>query len=297
MPNYENFITYDYWQYEAIRHMFALTAAVFAASLVYFVMSVRTTIPRLRTTSYISAVVMISAALELGGLWLLWNQAFDATSVMGEYTRVDGQIFSNGYRYANWLIDVPMLLTQFIIVLGFMGAAFWKRWWPIASLGVAMILTGYVGQYYEPQVAGFVEGDGSGFWIWGIISWLLFFALLFFVHKAYRDGVGTLAPEAQKTMKIAWLILFFTWFLYGFAYLVPAFDQSATGVVVRQFGYTFADIVSKTIFGVVLARVAMKQSAFENPAYRFGEPDPFSGDVMATADAATLARDRVVVVD
>jgi len=152
MINYENFFQFEYWQYEVIRHAFSFTAAVFAASLIYFAMSARSVIPRFRNTAYISAVVMVSAFLELGALWVMWNGAYTYDAETMKYVLLDGQVFSNGYRYANWLIDVPMLLTQFVVVLGFVGAAFFERWRKLTALGVLMILTGYVGQYYEPQV-------------------------------------------------------------------------------------------------------------------------------------------------
>ena len=276
MINYENFFQFEYWQYEVIRHAFSFTAAVFAASLIYFSMSARSVIPRFRNTAYISAVVMVSAFLELGALWVMWNGAYTYDAETMKYVLLDGQVFSNGYRYANWLIDVPMLLTQFVVVLGFVGAAFFERWRKLTALGVLMILTGYVGQYYEPQVSGFADGNGLPFWIWGGISWIFFFGLLVVANKAYKDGVSTLCDEAAKEMKLAWTILSVTWFLYGFAYMVPGIpgiNQSADWVVIRQLAYTFADVVSKTVFGVVLARVAMKQSAFENPRYKHGEPD------------------------
>ena len=256
--------------------MFSFTAAVFAASLVYFAMSARTVIPRLHTASYISAVVMVSAFLELGALWLQWNNAFSYDFAAQVFTLNDRAVFSNGYRYANWLIDVPMLLTQFVVVLGFVGAAFWSRWRKLTILGVLMILTGYAGQYFEPQVSGFAEGNGLPFWIWGGVSWVFFFGLLIVANRAYKDGVGTLSSEAQKAMGLAWKILAITWFLYGFAYMIPGIpgiNQSADWVVVRQLGYTVADVVSKTVFGIVLTRVAMIQSAYEDPRYDNGGPD------------------------
>ena len=276
MINYENFFTYDYWQYEVIRHLFGLTAAVFAASLAYFAFTARTVVPRFRATSAISAVVMVSATLEIFVLWMLWNNAFAYDGAGGTVSRIDGMVFSNGYRYANWLIDVPMLLTQFLVVLGFTGAAFRKRWAVLTIAGVAMIVTGYIGQYYEPQVAGIEDGNGAPFWIWGIISWLIFFFLLYAARSAFKSGIGNLDASAQPAMKMAWNILFWSWWLYGFAYLapgIPGINEDPNFVVVRQFLYTVADITSKTVFGVMLTRVATLQSAVEDPRYKNGEPD------------------------
>jgi hypothetical protein len=45
---------------------------------------------------------------------------------------------------------------------------------------------------------------------------------------------------------------------------IPGVNQSADWVVVRQLGYTFSDVVSKTVFGLLLAQVAIVQSRAES---------------------------------
>lgn len=260
MPNYENFFIYEFWQYEVIRHAFSFTVAVFAAALVYFAMSANQAAPQFRTTSYISAVVMVSATFELGYLLMMWDRAFAYNPSDHTFALVDGFVFTNGFRYANWLIDVPMLLTQLLVVLGFTGAAFFLRWWKLTAAGVAMIILGYIGQYHEPQVAGFIDGSGAPFWIWGGLSWVVFIYLIFVANEAVQTGLGQIEPEARSLMQKSWYLLVCTWFIYGFVYLVPGIPvigQSETWVVVRQLSYTFADVMSKAVFGIMLARVAM----------------------------------------
>jgi bacteriorhodopsin len=266
MPNYENFFAFEYWQYEVIRHAFSFTAAVFAASLLYFTATASEATPKYRRTFYISGVVMVSATIELGLLYMMWNSAFVWDAAQSAFVRADGEIFANGYRYANWLIDVPMLLTQFLVVLQFAGREFFQRWAKLTIAGAVMIILGYIGQYYEPQVAGFMEGNGSPFWIWGGLSWLVFFYLLYVANDSVKAGRGSLSEEAGRWMNRAWTLLIVTWFIYGFCYLVPGIPglgQSADWVVVRQLGYTFADVVSKTVFGLLLAQVAIIQSRAE----------------------------------
>lgn len=263
MPNYENFFVYDYWQYEVIRHAFTFSVAVFAAALVYFAMSARQSAPQLRTTSYISAVVMVSATIELAHIFFMWDRTFEYNAETHSFARVEGLIFANGYRYANWLIDVPMLLTQMLVVLGFTGAALFSRWWRLAASGVAMIILGYIGQYYEPQAAGFLEGFPAPFWIWGGLSWLVFFYLIYVANEAVKTGIEQIEEDARGLMRMAWRLLLVTWFTYGFVYLVPGIpgiNQSETWVVIRQLAYTVADVTSKAIFGVLLAQVAMIRS-------------------------------------
>ncbi|MEL6798966.1 MAG: bacteriorhodopsin [Pseudomonadota bacterium] len=267
MINYENFFAFEYWQYETIRHLFTFTVAVFAASLLYFMVTAREATEKYRRTFYISGVVMVSATIELFLLFTMWDRAFAYNEATGLMERIEGQIFANGYRYANWLIDVPMLLTQFLVVLQFTGAELRSRWIKLTGSGAAMIILGYIGQYYEPQVAGFVEGNGAPFWIWGGLSWLAFFYLLYVANDAVKEGSKALSDEAARLMQSAWRLLLITWFIYGFAYLVPGIpgiNQSADWVVVRQFIYTCADVISKTVFGLLLSQVAITQSRSES---------------------------------
>ena len=266
MINYENFFSFEYWQYETIRHLFTFTVAVFAASLLYFTVTASEAPQKYRSTFYISGVVMVSATIELFLLFQMWDRTFAYNETTMLFERIEGEVFANGYRYANWLIDVPMLLTQFLVVLQFTGRAFTTRWAKLAVSGVAMIILGYIGQYYEPQVAGFVEGSGAPFWIWGGISWIAFFYLLYVANEAFTEGSKSLTSEAAGLMKITWRLLIVTWFIYGFAYLipgVPGINQSADWVVVRQFIYTMADVISKTVFGLLLGQVALRQARAE----------------------------------
>jgi hypothetical protein len=271
MPNYENFFAFSYWQYEVIRHLFSFTAAVFAASLLYFLLQQGRASERYRLVGVISCVVMVSATLELFLLWLMWNRAFQFDAEIMSYTRAADQIFANGYRYANWMIDVPMLLTQFIIALGLTGAALFSQWWKLALAGVSMVVLGYVGQYWEPQAAGFLPGSPWGFWVFGFLGWLPLFYILWALRPLVAEGRARMRADAARLTGVAWTLLLVTWVIYGLAYLVPGIpgiNQSSTWVVVRQAGYTFADVTSKAVFGIMLGFVVRWQSEAEAAAAR-----------------------------
>jgi bacteriorhodopsin len=262
MPTIENFVDYAPWQYDVIRHAFAFSVAVFLAGLVYFAMTASQTSPRYRLASVISAVVMVSAALELGQLWMLWNESFEFNGDTGLFQVSAGERFSNGYRYMNWIIDVPMLMTQLIIVCGFVGAELMRKWVLLTFAGVAMILTGYVGQYFEPAAAGIGDLQGGAqFWIWGAISTAFFVWLVFLLARAVRNPRGEASPKVRRGLIFCFWFLLATWSIYPIAYMMPVIDATANGVVLRQTLYTFADVASKLIFGVILGYVALRRSA------------------------------------
>lgn len=288
MPSIENFLTFDYWQYETIRHLFALTAAVFAAALVYFAMTAKDVAPRFRKTAAISAVVMVSATIELFQLWFLWNTAFIRTDA--GFSVVEGAVFSNGYRYANWMIDVPMLLTQLLVVLGYSGAAFMSRWAKLTGAGLAMIVLGYIGQYYEPAAAGIANTEQAWlFWAWGAASTVVFVYLLYVVHDSIANPQETLSDDVKASFRTVWSVILGSWTIYVIAYAMPAIWPTADGVVLRQGIYTVADITSKAIYGVLLSNIALKRSAEEGFGFSravMGERLPEAEGVIPVRDAA-----------
>ncbi len=251
--SFENLFSYSATQFEIVLSVFTLTAAVFAACLVYSLATAKSISPRYRLTSYLTGVVMVSAFLELGLLALRWSNAF--TWDGAAYVLSDG-LFSNGFRYMNWSIDVPVLLTQLLIVGGITGTLFFRRWAAFVVAGLAMIWTGYVGQFDE------VDG-GAQFWIWGAISTVFYLWLLVVAFQTIRDAKAKSSPGVAKMFSAVWILFLVSWTIYPLAYLMPQIWDDQNGVVARNLIYSFADISSKAVYGVLLAAIAQKLSAEE----------------------------------
>jgi bacteriorhodopsin len=250
--SFENEFAYTVTQFEVVLGVFTLTAAVFAAVLVYSLATAGSIAPRYRLTSYLTGVVMVSAFIELGLLALRWNNAFAWDGSMYVST---GDLFSNGFRYMNWSIDVPVLLTQLLIVAGITGLVFRKRWASFVVAGLAMIWTGYIGQFDE------IEG-GAAFWVWGAISTAFFIWLLYVAWETLRDAKATAPTEGIKRLfGYVWILFLVSWTIYPLAYLMPQISATAEGVVARNLIYSFADIASKAVYGILLAVIAQKLSA------------------------------------
>jgi len=197
-------------------------------------------------------VVMVSAVIELGLLALRWSNAFSWNG--SEYAST-GDLFSNGFRYMNWSIDVPVLLTQLLIVGRITSLAFRRRWASSVIAGLGMIWTGYFGQFDE--IAG-----GAQFWVWGAISTVFYFWLLYVAWQTIRDAKAT-APndDIRRLFGSVWILFLVSWTIYPLAYLMPQISFTTEGVVARNMIYSFADIASKAVYGIMLAIIAQKLSA------------------------------------
>ncbi|MCH8566703.1 MAG: bacteriorhodopsin [Balneolales bacterium] len=263
--------------FQMVAHVLTVGYAVMFAALIYFILTIKTVSPKYRTTAVLSVVVMVSAGLLLFIQAQNWIDAFTFDAERGRYFLADGAaLFNNGYRYLNWLIDVPMLLFQILFVVSLTKSSFSSvrnRFW---ISGTLMIVTGYIGQYYEVT---------SPLWfaIWGFISTIFFVDILITMKKVINEGSEGIPADAQRYMGYIWTVFLFSWMLYPGAYLMPylippGLEPSLTGlaaeaaVVGRQLTYTVADVTSKVIYGILLTVVAQIMSNAEGYDYnRDGE--------------------------
>ncbi len=258
MENLENLFSYTSVQWDIVSHILTLGYAAHAAAFVYFLATMGRVSPRYRMSSVLAAVVMVSAFFILYEQSQSWRLAFTwdrETSlwVPGENT------FSNGYRYINWSIDVPMLLLQLVAVLGMAHARSIRVGTKFVVAGLLMIYTGYIGQYYETS-----ETSMQPFYFWFGISWIFYAYILWLVWTTISQELPNLPREAASIMGfVRWWILV-TWTLYTLAYIVPAFADNAWGMVSRQAIYTTADILSKIIYGIMISQVAEIRSQAED---------------------------------
>lgn len=322
-PSFENFFVYNALEYDIISHILTLGYAVMLAALLFFILTIRTVAPRYRISSVLSVVVMVSAALILFTQQQSWENGFvfiDETATVADIADADTASdetilvniaalnnvdsvdeiagtyvpvralegissenpFTNGFRYLNWLIDVPMLLFQilFIVEITREKRASLRNWFFFS--GSAMIVTGYIGQFYEYTNG---EGPDAAFYIWGTISTVFFFHVLFLIYRVIMEARSGLSPRAGAMMSSIGILFFVSWMLYPGAYLMPVLLDNVAGVVARQLTYTTADISSKVIYGVMLTVVAQIRSDEE------GYKQPDSDLMPSTPEAAPSAGD------
>ncbi|WP_114749126.1 bacteriorhodopsin [Pleomorphovibrio marinus] len=268
---FENYIGlengYSEMAYQMVAHILTLGYAVMLAALLYFVLTIKYVAPRFRLSSVLSVVVMVSAFLLLYVQAGNWTSSFVFDQERGRYFLGEGQdLFNNGYRYLNWLIDVPMLLFQILFVVSLTKSNFSSVRNQFWFSGTGMIVTGYIGQYYEVT-------DFMVFAVWGAISTIFFIHILWLMKKVIDEGKEGIPVAAQNTLNSIWILFLISWMLYPGAYLMPHLAGieggffNETGVVARQLTYTIADVSSKVIYGILLTVVAQHISRHEGYDY------------------------------
>lgn len=266
-PNLENFVSFSPVQFDLISNILTIGYAAHFAGLAYFILTRKNVAPKYRSMTTMSVVVMLSAALLLLRLDLSFTNAFVYDAASGMYELGDGT-FSHGYRYLNWLIDVPLLLTQSFFILNIAKKDVLGLRLKLGGAGALMVILGYVGQFYEvgaiPQLL-----------LWGIAATVPFIYFTAIFWKLTGDSLGYLPTEAAATMKYIRYLFMFSWNLYIVAYVVPMlgdFGVSASGAVTRTYLFTIADVLSKIIYGILLGKIATIRSVAEGYEVEGYEP-------------------------
>ncbi len=259
--NFENYIGategFSEIAYQFTSHILTLGYAVMLAGLLYFILTIKNVDKKFQMSNILSAVVMVSAFLLLYAQAENWTTSFTFDAERGRYfLNPEGDLFNNGYRYLNWLIDVPMLLFQILFVVSLTTSKFTSVRNQFWFSGALMIITGYIGQFYEVT-------NLTLFFVWGAISSAFFFHILWVMRKVITEGKVGIPERGQKILSNIWILFLVSWFLYPGAYLMPylagldGFFYSEEGVMARQLTYTVADICSKVIYGVLLGNLAL----------------------------------------
>merc|ERR1711957_281867 len=151
-----------------------------------------------------------------------------------------GVPFNDAYRYMDWLLTVPLLLIEILLVMKLDDAEFSGKAWTLGLGSALMIVSGYYGELV-------VTGDLTPRWL----CWFL--SMMFFLYIVYELLVGLAAatnnesdPIVKSKIQSAQLMTVISWCTYPVVYLIPMLvpDSAAKAVVGIQIGYCASDIIS-----------------------------------------------------
>jgi len=168
-----------------------------------------------------------------------------------------GVAFNDAYRYVDWLLTVPLLLVELVLVL---SLARDKSGPMLTKLGIAaflMIALGYPGEIMA-------HGDKAlfgAYGFWGTASSIPFFYILYILWVELGEAIKGQPERVGVLFRNMRLLLVFTWGFYPIVYMLPFFGLDATQAVVSiQVGYAIADVLAKAGYGVMIYAIAREKS-------------------------------------
>merc|ERR1711937_247552 len=171
-----------------------------------------------------------------------------------------GISFNDAYRYVDWLLTVPLLLIEIVLVMGLSAEETTRRCTTLGVSSALMIAFGYPGES---------SGEASRRWVFWCISMVPFCYIVYTLFIGLKDAQEKQIPAVRSNVKWACWATVASWCTYPIVYLFPMFagtdsgthGLSAAAMTAVQVGYTASDIISKYGVGYLVYRIGLAKSA------------------------------------
>jgi bacteriorhodopsin len=255
-------------QYNIVDNIFSMTVATMGAAAIFLFLSRSSVDEPYRPALMVSGLVVTIACYHYFMIRHSWQ---DAYTLGGAGYKGTGAAFNDFYRYADWILTVPLLMVELVAVLRLEAVKARSLLTRLVIAAALMIALGYPGEVISTP-AGWTMRV-----VWGALSSIPFFYILFVLWVELTNSLDTQPVAARKLIEVARLVLLITWAVYPIAYAMggtmSALEAKAggsvdgSGMVALQIGYAIADMTAKAGFGVLIYFIARaKSKGFDSSA-------------------------------
>lgn len=239
-------------QYELVYNSLSFGIAAMGAATLFLWLSRSSVAPAYRTAITISGLVTAIALYHYLRIFGSWSDAY--TVVNGTITST-GVKFNDAYRYVDWLLTVPLLLIELILVMRLTKSETTSKSIRLGSLAALMILLGYPGE---------ISADPNTRWIFWTLSMIPFTIIVIELFGGLKKAIESQPENVRGLVNGARLLTVASWCFYPVVFILPmiGFTGGAASTAV-QVGYTIADIVAKAVFGILIYAIAVRKSEGE----------------------------------
>jgi len=244
--------------YNVVFNMLSLGIASMLFTTTFLLVARERVLPRYRMAVMVSATVTAIAAYHYFRMFDSYVHAFGPDAVAGASYNV-------GYRYVDWFLTVPLLLVETVAVLALARQAQSSLLVRLVPAAALMIALGYPGD------SGMTMGLAPS--VWGLLSTIPFLYILYVLFVELGKSLERQSEAVQRKIKELRLLLLATWGVYPIAFIAnmnaTGFDE--TSFVLREPGYTIADILAKCLFGLMIFTIARIKSGEEDKEFAKAE--------------------------
>jgi bacteriorhodopsin len=209
----------------------------------------------------ISGMVTFIAAYHYMRIFNSWVEAYSygEKNVGGVGNPVlTGVPFNDAYRYMDWLLTVPLLLIEIILVMKLSPEESSSKCWNLGVTSALMIISGYKGELI-------IEGNLDTRWQFWAMSMVPFLYIVYTLLIGLADATNAETDAGIKSLiQRAQLVTVISWCTYPVVYIFPMMGiTGASAVVAIQVGYCVSDIISKCGLGLMIYGITKAKSDLE----------------------------------
>jgi len=249
-------------QYQAVYNVLSFALASMMATTMYLWFRASAVSDKYKSAVYISGLVTFIAAYHYIRIFNSWVDAYEYApgklvdgALETQNPTLTGVPFNDAYRYMDWLLTVPLLLIEILLVMKLDEETYTGKAKTLGVGSALMIVSGYYGEL-------FVTGNLTPRWM----CWCL--SMVFFLYIVYELLVGLANatnsetdPTIKSKIQVAQVMTVISWCTYPVVYLFPMLGINAAQAVVSiQVGYCASDIISKCGVGLTIYQISYAKS-------------------------------------
>lgn len=242
-------------QYQLASNFFSLTVAAMGAATAFLWLSRSQVAAPYRMAVTISGLVTFIALYHYVKISSSWSNAYQFT----DGVLVAGTMpFNDAYRYVDWILTVPLLLIELILVMRLSSKETVSKSVRLGGLAVLMIVLGYPGE---------VATEAGTRWLWWSLSMIPFLWIVYELFTGLKSSLASQPAAARGLISAARYLVIGSWAFYPIVFIFPMLGlDGPTAATFVQIGYSVADIVAKAVFGVLIFVIALRKSQAEATA-------------------------------
>jgi len=248
--------TYGAWS--AVYNALSFGIAGMGSATVFFWLQIGNVNKKYRTALAITGLVTFIATYHYFRIFNSWNDAFDVkfSAKAGDYVvRLTGEPFNDAYRYVDWVLTVPLLLIELILVMGLPADKVVCKSWTLGLASATMVSLGYPGE---------IQDSAPGRWIWWCAAMIPFLYVVAELAIGLSGAFAKQAPSVASLTGYARWLTIISWCTYPGVYIIKMLGVGGvTATAGEQIGYSIADVVAKAVFGVLIWAIAAEKSKVE----------------------------------
>lgn len=241
--------------YNLLYNVFSFTFALMMAATLFFWLNLARVSAQYRLAISITGLVTFIAAYHYLQIFLSFEHAYN---VMGNSVTLSGKPFNDAYRYVDWLLTVPLLLIELILVMKLSHEETSSRSIKLGLAAAVMVMLGYPGE---------ISADMTTRLGWWVLSMIPFLYIVYELFFGLRASISKQSQKTQPLVRKACYLTVLAWCFYPIVYLLPNLGLAGgDAFVALQVGYSIADIVAKAGFGILIFLIARSKSNEEGYA-------------------------------
>jgi len=249
---------FTYGQWNMVYNALSFGIAGMGSATIFFWLQLPNVRKNYRTALIITGLVTFIATYHYFRIFNSWVDAFTVSNSQGggDYkVALSGAPFNDAYRYVDWLLTVPLLLIELILVMKLPVDQTVSMSWSLGVASAAMVALGYPGE---------IQDNSLGRFFWWACAMLPFMYVVQTLLTGLNEATNKQPESARGLIVAARYLTAVSWLTYPGVYMIKMVGLAGPDATAyEQVGYSIADVVAKAVFGVLIWAIAAAKSEEE----------------------------------